>query len=132
MRALTKSIAAAAMATVISTGIGGTASAMPYQSKTAIPNAAAQSDVLQVRGRGGAVAAGILGGLLLGGLIASQPGPYYYGPGYYYGPPPGYYYGPSYYGPPGDWAAYCMSRYRSFDPASGTYLGRDGRRHYCQ
>ncbi|WP_249137623.1 BA14K family protein [Bradyrhizobium tropiciagri] len=24
------------------------------------------------------------------------------------------------------------ARYRSFDPASGTYLGRDGRRHSCQ
>ena len=24
------------------------------------------------------------------------------------------------------------ARYRSFDPASGTYLGRDGRRHACQ
>ena len=26
------------------------------------------------------------------------------------------------YGPP-DWEAYCFSRYRSFDPYSGTYLG---------
>ncbi|MGJ4949043.1 BA14K family protein [Bradyrhizobium sp. HKCCYLS20291] len=26
---------------------------------------------------------------------------------------------------------YCAQRYRSFDPASGTYLGRDGRRHSC-
>ncbi|MDH2384831.1 BA14K family protein [Bradyrhizobium sp. CER78] len=24
------------------------------------------------------------------------------------------------------------ARYRSFDPASGTFLGRDGRRHPCQ
>nr|WP_244521923.1 BA14K family protein [Bradyrhizobium embrapense] len=24
------------------------------------------------------------------------------------------------------------ARYRSFDPASGTFLGRDGRRHSCQ
>lgn len=24
------------------------------------------------------------------------------------------------------------ARYHSFDPASGTYLGRDGRRHACQ
>ena len=28
--------------------------------------------------------------------------------------------------------AYCTQRYRSYDPASGTYLGRDGRRHACQ
>jgi hypothetical protein len=26
---------------------------------------------------------------------------------------------------------YCMRRFRSFDPASGTYLGFDGRRHPC-
>lgn len=27
---------------------------------------------------------------------------------------------------------WCAQRYRSFDPASGTYMGRDGRRHVCQ
>ena len=27
--------------------------------------------------------------------------------------------------------AYCMRRFRSYDPASGTYLGYDGRRHPC-
>lgn len=31
-----------------------------------------------------------------------------------------------------NWIAYCSSRYRSFDPASGTFLGNDGFRHYCQ
>jgi hypothetical protein len=31
-----------------------------------------------------------------------------------------------------DNASYCAQRYRSYDPASGTYLGRDGRRHMCQ
>ncbi|THD51531.1 MAG: BA14K family protein [Bradyrhizobium sp.] len=30
------------------------------------------------------------------------------------------------------WEACCFSRYRSFDPISGTYLGFDGRRHHCQ
>jgi hypothetical protein len=30
-----------------------------------------------------------------------------------------------------DAVAWCESRYRSYDPASGTYLGRDGRRHRC-
>jgi hypothetical protein len=30
-----------------------------------------------------------------------------------------------------DWLAYCTARYRSFDPASGTYLGYDGERHPC-
>jgi hypothetical protein len=27
--------------------------------------------------------------------------------------------------------AYCMQRFRSYDPASGTYLGYDGYRHPC-
>jgi len=27
--------------------------------------------------------------------------------------------------------AYCSQRYRSYDPASGTYLGYDGNRHSC-
>ena|ERR1700687_2165098 len=26
----------------------------------------------------------------------------------------------------------CAQRYRSYDPASGTYVGYDGRRHSCQ
>lgn len=28
--------------------------------------------------------------------------------------------------------AYCSRKYRSFDPVSFTYLGYDGRRHYCR
>jgi BA14K-like protein len=27
--------------------------------------------------------------------------------------------------------AYCSQRYRSYDPASGTFLGYDGLRHPC-
>jgi hypothetical protein len=27
--------------------------------------------------------------------------------------------------------AYCMQRFRSYDPRSGTYLGYDGLRHPC-
>ncbi|MFY9956394.1 BA14K family protein, partial [Bradyrhizobium sp.] len=63
-----------------------------------------------------------------------------------------YYGGPAYYDAPGyyddqyaddgevavvpapvgdDSAAYCAQRYRSYDPASGTYLGNDGYRHPC-
>jgi hypothetical protein len=30
-----------------------------------------------------------------------------------------------------DDVAYCMQRYKSYDPASGTYLGYDGQRHPC-
>ena len=59
----------------------------------------------------------------------------------------GYYGSPSYYddsygyyddsavaaAPPSDddAVAYCTQRYRSYDPASGTYLGNDGLRHPC-
>ena len=35
------------------------------------------------------------------------------------------------YGPDG-WEAYCSSRYRSFDPRTGTYMGYDGIRHPCR
>jgi hypothetical protein len=28
--------------------------------------------------------------------------------------------------------SYCAQRYRSYDPASGTFMGHDGRRHPCQ
>jgi hypothetical protein len=30
------------------------------------------------------------------------------------------------------WIAYCARKYASFDPYSGTYMGRDGLRHYCR
>jgi hypothetical protein len=76
------------------------------------------------------VAAGLATGLIIGGLLAApryyyEPYPYPYG---YYAPQ---YVGPIGYGPPG-WEAYCFSRYRSFDPISGTYLSRNGRRYYCR
>ena len=117
------------------------AAAAPVPSSTVLIKSTIVSDVSEVRyrgrrGGGAGVAAGLAAGLIIGGLIASSP--YHYGgPAYYYGPPgfypPGYY-GPiyrRYYGPPG-WMAYCFSRYRSFDPATGTYMGYDGRRHYCR
>jgi hypothetical protein len=97
----------------------------------------------------GAAAAGIVGlaaGALIGGAFAAPPRyappPVYYAPP----PPPVYYqpapsaYGPSAGAPPaGGWPFgsqgyynYCASKYRSFDPSSGTFLGYDGYRHYCQ
>ena len=88
------------------------------------------------RGRG--VGAGFATGLLLGGIIGAQPR--YYGeyPTYpYYPYYPNYpYYSPAYpaYGPysPGDHAiAYCLRRFRSYDPYSMSYLGFDGYRHPC-
>lgn len=91
--------------------------------------------------RGGGAAAGLgiglAAGALIGGAIAAGSSPYY-GPGYGYG-----YGGPAYYPAPapvvvaprygygGDAEAYCMQRYRSYDPASGTYLNYDGNRYPC-
>jgi hypothetical protein len=137
---------------VLLIGTASPVTAAPVPSSIAALRSATAPDIIDVRyrGRGGAgIAAGIAGGLILGGIIASQPR-YYYGPrGYYYdyyygGPPPLFYgprvfYPPGHYGPlvgpgygPPDWIAYCFSRYRSFDPASGTYMGYDGRRHVCR
>lgn len=57
-------------------------------------------------GDGGAVTAGVLGGLLLGAIIANQAQQQRS-------------------------VEYCMQRYRSYDPYSRTYLGYDGLRHPC-
>lgn len=72
------------------------------------------------RGGGGAAIGGFVAGALLGGALASQPR--------YYGPGPGYAYGPGY---GGSEVQYCLSRFKSYDPRSGTYLGYDGYRHPC-
>lgn len=74
-------------------------------------------------GRGFGIGAGILGGAILGSALAA---PYYDRPYSYY-PTPRYYAAPS----GGDADAYCFSRFRSYDPSSGTYLGYDGYRHPC-
>lgn len=29
------------------------------------------------------------------------------------------------------WMRYCQQRYRSFDPSTGTFVGYDGREHFC-
>jgi BA14K-like protein len=94
----------------------------------AVPNA---TQSVQWRGGGwgwGPAVGGLIVGGIIGGALAAPYGPgYYAGPGY--GPPPGVAYGP----PPveGDAVAYCMQRFRSYDPSSGTYLGYDGARHPC-
>jgi BA14K-like protein len=62
---------------------------------------------------------------------ASDPEDYVASPGY--GTVPGYAYTPRYDDgtAPVDNDAYCAQRFRSYDPASGTYLGYDGLRHPC-
>jgi hypothetical protein len=107
----------------------GTATALPLAGGLALKNAA-PSQVETVRWWRGGFVPGFVGGALLGGAIF---GPRYYGPGpYYYGGPV---YGPGPYVVPGpvagDAVAYCMSRFKSYDPGSGTYLGYDGLRHPC-
>jgi hypothetical protein len=65
-------------------------------------------------GPGAEIAGGIIG-LAAGAAIAGAAA----------APPPQAYYGG------GDAVAYCMQRFRSYDPRSGTYLGYDGYRHPC-
>jgi len=57
---------------------------------------------------------------LLGGAIIGSQGPDY-GSGYLSDPQDGATQSPG----------YCASRFKSYDPASGTYLGYDGLRHPC-
>ena len=135
---------AAALFVMSNTPFANVASAMPVAGALAIKNAAPTNiETAQWRGRGygggyygrGAgwgVGAGLLGGAIIGGILAAPyyygSGPYYAAPGYYYEPQPrGYYYG----APQGDAVGYCMQRFRSYDPRSGTYLGNDGYRHSC-
>lgn len=86
----------------------------------------------------GAVAAGVVGGAL---AAATSPlwapdyysGYYDYDPGYAYGPGYGYGYAvaPAPVVPGGGSVAYCESRFRSYSPATGMYLGYDGEYHPC-
>jgi hypothetical protein len=78
-------------------------------------------------GWGGGVAAGVIGGAL---AAATSP---FWGPGYYdyY---PGYVYAPGYaynYVAPGGNVAWCEAHFRSYNPATGMYLGYDGQYHPC-
>ncbi|GLR88216.1 BA14K family protein [Bradyrhizobium iriomotense] len=87
------------------------------------------------RHRGGGFWPGVAAGVAIGGLGSYAyygGGPYYddsyYNDDYYYDQGPGVAVVPD---TGGDSAAYCAQRYRSYDPASGTYLGYDGLRHPC-
>ncbi len=90
----------------------------------------------------GVGAAAVATGALIGGAIASQNQGYYYPDQNYLGYPdqnypdysnPGYVYSdaaPTAYNNGGS-VAYCEQTYRSYDPASGSYLGYDGFRDAC-
>lgn len=101
-----------------------------------------------------AVAAGIAGlaiGAIVGGLASQpsrtyidppyqptyrpvypsyQPYPVYQAPRYRYVRPAHTYRGGIEPWTPA-WYRACGQRYRSFDPSSGTFVGYDGRRHFC-
>jgi len=69
-------------------------------------------------------------GLAFGTLMAAPYYGSYYAPRYY---APRAYYAPRYYAAPrySSRVAYCKARFRSYNVATRTYLGYDGRRHYC-
>ena len=81
-------------------------------------------------GLGGFAAGAIIGSAIVAPRYYGYPYGYYpaYGAPYPPPPPPGYY-GAA--GPAGDGVAYCMQKYRSYDPNSQTFLGFDGARHPC-
>lgn len=84
---------------------------------------------------GGAL--GLATGMIIGGAIASQPRyeerRVYVEPDYYPEPERRVIYreAPSYEPWTQSWYRFCSQRYRSFDPNSGTYVGYDGREHFC-
>ena len=76
-------------------------------------------------------------GAIIAGAVTSAPEPYYAPhagaqPGYY---PPAPYQGYASYGGAEPWTQawyeYCTQRFRSFNAESGTYMGYDGKRHFC-
>ncbi|MCR6500209.1 BA14K family protein [Shinella sp. CPCC 101442] len=87
---------------------------------------------------GGAL--GLATGVIIGGALANQPRysePRYVEPDYYPEPEPRVIYRrqpvytPSYEPWTQSWFDYCSQRYRSFNPRSGTFVGYDGREHFC-
>jgi BA14K-like protein len=84
---------------------------------------------------GAAIAAGVVGGAVAAATSPFwAPGYYNFYPGYAYAPTYGNTYGyvtaPAITVAQGD-VAYCEARFRSYNPAAGTYLGYDGLRHPC-
>jgi len=137
---MTYSLKSLAVSTVLManlTGSAGTASALPAMDRLALQHAS-PSLIESVQywgwGWGPAIAGGLLAGAVIGSALAA---PYYYAPRPYYYPyyPRPYYYAPApagYYTPAQpDAVTYCMHRFRSYNPRTGTYLGTDGYRHPC-
>lgn len=92
----------------------------------AVPVSGAEAGHRHYHG-GHAAAAGVIGfatGAIVAGAL-SQPRTVtvYEEPVYYGGRPRPW--TPS-------WYAYCSDRYRSFNPETGTFVGYDGRAHFCR
>lgn len=122
---------------------------------TALPAANAGDNWRHHRHHGGGgdlAVAGVLGlavGAIVAG-IATQPEPDYYEPGYREpvyrevrprprphrvydsGPDVVYLDGPILDPWSSEWYRYCEDTYRSFNPRTGTYVGYDGERHFCE
>jgi|SRR5579862_1299196 len=76
----------------------------------------------------GAVAAGVIGG-----AVATATSPFW-APGYYngyYDYYPGYAYAPPPVVAGGNDVGWCQAHFRSYNPATGTYMGYDGLQHPC-
>ena len=70
-------------------------------------------------GYGGRAAVGAITGLAAGAIIGGALANQYQQPATVYG------------APGGSAVQYCINRFKSYDVASGTYLGYDGLRHAC-
>jgi hypothetical protein len=80
----------------------------------------------------GAVAAGVIGGAVAAATSPLwAPGYYDYYPGYAPGPYYDYYASAAPVAPIIGDAAWCQAHFRSYNPATGTYLGFDGQYHSC-
>lgn len=95
----------------------GSSAAMPWSAAAGSIGVGESSLIVPVqhwhhhhhRGYGYGVGAGIAAGAIIGGIIASEGARR----------------------ADSDAVAYCARRFRSYDPQSMTYLGRDGYRHRC-
>lgn len=118
-----KGVAAALALSVASLSVVGTAEARDRHYR-------------HYHGGGDAVAAGVVGlaaGAILGSALAR---PRYYEPVTVYPAPRRVYVQevPVYAVEPwtAEWYSYCADRYRTFDARSGTYMGYDGFRRFCE
>lgn len=111
------------------------AAAVAATSLTTLP--AAYADGWRHHHRGGDLAAAGIIGLAAGALaagIATAPDREYYEPERVYRPVRRHYVDDDYGLEPWtrDWYRYCANRYRTFNARTGTFMGSDGYRHFCE